>query len=188
MVAQTLVAPQFGVTFLLARGSRAEPNLFCLLSPVLQAPLLFHVNLYKECKIIVKKIIVITVCLIGLALVAVTASAGKLASNEFVKVWATTFKKCPTLKAVKSLPNANVIYIRTFNNGEWVAVSMEHACCSGAGFNATVFYDSQHKIYSDTTYSFCGLEGLASELGEIKATSLKTFYPNLKKLSLHQVE
>lgn len=142
----------------------------------------FHLSAFM------KKIILIAVCLTGLTIAAVMANGVNPRSEKFVKHWVTTFKKCPNLKAVKSLPNAYRIYIRTFKNGEWVAISMEHECCSGAGFNATVFYDSQHKMYADTTYSFCGLEGLAGELGEIKATSLKAFYPSLTQLKLRQLK
>lgn len=134
-----------------------------------------------------KKLIIISVGIISLMVIAIMRS-GQSASDAFVERWSKQFKMAGNLKAVKALPQAKLIYIQTFKNGEWVAATCEHACCSGAGYNATVFYDSQRKIYYDTTYSFCGLEGLGGELGKAKATSLQTFYPQLCQLSLNEVK
>jgi hypothetical protein len=51
---------------------------------------------------------------------------------------------------------------------------MEHECCSGAGFNATIFKDSHGKTLVDRSYSFCGYESFCHVFGEAK--SLDEFY------------
>ncbi len=72
----------------------------------------------------------------------------------------------------QDVPNA---YVRTFDSGESIAVRMEHACCSGAGFNATVLYGSDGKVLVDTEHCFCGYEGMVFELKSIPAGSLAEF-------------
>jgi hypothetical protein len=60
----------------------------------------------------------------------------------------------------------------------------EHSCSSGAGFDATIFYDSSGAVRVDRTHHFCGIEGLQSELGSVAATSLADFYTGLHQCQL----
>lgn len=108
-------------------------------------------------------------------------------TEGFVRHWARLFQKCPDVDSIRALPPAerpDCIYTRQFTNGQWVAVRMEHSCCSGAGFDASVFADSTRTIRYDTTYSFCGYESLCGELGSVAATNLDGFYASLTNLNL----
>jgi len=127
---------------------------------------------------------------LGVAITCVVAAiiAGQLffrmAPERFVDRWAGLFRGCNGLASVESLSNREAkgaLYIREFADGEWVAVSSE-CSCTGAGFDASVFYDSTGAIYSDTTHHFCGYEGLCGELNGIDASGLDDFYMALKAL------
>ena len=50
------------------------------------------------------------------------------------------------------------------DDGTWVAVVMEHACCTGAGFNATLYRTSRGALYLDSDSSYCGFFPLREEL------------------------
>ena len=94
-----------------------------------------------------------------------------------------------TLQAVQDFKKSAdyvPVYIRTFDTGEWVAVAMEHSCCSGAGFNASIFFDSNGSTFVDTTYSFCGVEGMGEELHRVETSNLAGFYSKLTKLKLQK--
>lgn len=65
--------------------------------------------------------------------------------------------------------------MQKFPSGEWVAIAMEHACCTGAGFNAVVVYDSHGKIRTNTERCFCGYEELGSFVSKIHASTLAEF-------------
>lgn len=106
----------------------------------------------------------------------------------FVADSARDFQRLGSLKAMKNLPIEKRPYTRTFANGEWIAVQMEYSCCSGAGFNATVIYDSKGHLSFDTTRTFCGYEEMSSDLSSVKAGSLKDFYRNVRGLRLHKWE
>jgi hypothetical protein len=95
---------------------------------------------------------------------------------KFVEHWATTFQRLGCIEEIKKLSGADEPYLRSFPNGQWVAAQMEHACCDGAGFNASVYYDSNGLTQYDTTHCFCGYEGLCGELNEIEASDLTRFY------------
>ena len=80
------------------------------------------------------------------------------------------------------------VYKRRFADGSSVAIAMEHACCSGRGYNATVVYDSEGKIFVNTEHSFCGEEGLAADMSSVPAKSLAQFYSHLPFLPLRKYE
>lgn len=75
-------------------------------------------------------------------------------------------------------------YKRRFADGSSIAIFMEHACCSGRGYNVTVIYDSNGHIFVNTERSFCGFEELSSDMSSVPAKSLSDFYANLQHLSL----
>lgn len=111
------------------------------------------------------------------------------ASDRTIAKWSEEFRNCRNLENVEKLATkgGNPVYILKFTNGEWVAARMEHACCSGAGYNATVFFDSHGKIYADKTYSFCGYEELESKCNRLATNNLAEFYKQFKELRLEEI-
>lgn len=103
-------------------------------------------------------------------------------AEAFIARWSAQLRKCGSIRAVKALPDADWVYTRKLPSGEWVAAASEHSCCAGAGFDATVFWDSTGRLQCDTSYSFCG--GPAGELDRVEARSLREFYARLPSLRL----
>jgi len=104
-------------------------------------------------------------------------------TSHFVSARSKRFRTCRTL------PDAEHVapFTRGFSDGSWVAAVSEHSCSSGAGFDATVFYDSRGIIRVDRSHHFCGVEGLESELRQVAATSLADFYRGLQQCQLTQL-
>ena len=99
---------------------------------------------------------------------------------DFVNHWGTLFAQCNSTNDLAQLPEIEQPdLVFTFDNGEWVAVASEYACGSGAGFNATVFGDSNDDVMYQTNHHFCGFEGLSAELGKSEGTSIVDFYAAL---------
>jgi hypothetical protein len=136
-----------------------------------------------------KKIVVILLAAAITVIVvrALVAPPSSVRATSFVEHWGALFEQCTTLADVKAIDQAerpDLIFVRQFKNDEWIAVRMEHSCCSGKGFDATVICDSNKRIQVDTEHTFCGYEGLSCELRRIKATSLPEFYEGLNYLKL----
>ena len=93
----------------------------------------------------------------------------------FVKRWVKEFAKCHMIEDVRCLPQSELIFVREFSDKTWCAARSEHSCATGAGFNATVFCDSQGRIYFNYDHHFCGYEGLAGELSRIAAQNADGF-------------
>lgn len=107
--------------------------------------------------------------------------------ERFVAHWARLFQTCPTAESLQRLDPSerpDLILIRRFSNGQWVAVRNEYSCMDGAGFDASVWYDSTRKIRFDTSRNFCGYEGLCGELG-FEASNLEQFYDGAAALGVH---
>lgn len=103
-------------------------------------------------------------------------------AKRFITHWAVLFSQCNSLADVESIAQEerpDLIWMREFENGEWVIARTEHACTSGAGFDATVFRDSSGSILYQTTHHFCGYEGLCGDLRRAGATNLVQFYASL---------
>jgi hypothetical protein len=60
------------------------------------------------------------------------------------------------------------------DSGELVSVILEHACCSGAGFDAVAIRTSDGQEFS-AKKNYCGLEGFSQELGADADKDLKYF-------------
>lgn len=60
-------------------------------------------------------------------------------------------------------------------DGTWVAVVMEHECCTGAGFNATLYVTSKGKSYLDADTCYCGFFLLGRELQGHDNSSIDAF-------------
>lgn len=103
--------------------------------------------------------------------------------RAFIKLWTERFRAVDSLQAAEHLAESEPVIVRSFPSGEWLVATCEHSCCSGAGFDATVIRDSTSAVYADTTYTFCGIEGLGGELPK-HAASLPDFYSALTQLKL----
>lgn len=100
---------------------------------------------------------------------------------RFINNWGNNFMQCNTIEDVQLIPQEerpDLIWVKQFNNGEWVIARNEHAC-SGTGFDATIFRDSTGVIYYQTAHHYCGYEGLCAELSAVKGTNLVQFYAGL---------
>ena len=104
----------------------------------------------------------------------------------FVQHWKERFSTINNLETAMRLMGPEPVFVRTFASGEWFIATCEHSCCSGAGFDATVIRDNTGAIYADTTHTFCGMEGISAELGEVPAESLSTFYSHATQLKLQK--
>ena len=107
--------------------------------------------------------------------------------ERFVHEWSTRFKAVQTLQEAKRLDETEPVFVHTFASGEWFVATCEHSCCSGAGFDATVIRDSTGAIFADTSHTFCGIEGMASDLRDAAGDSLPEFYSHLKMLKLRRL-
>ena len=107
-------------------------------------------------------------------------------SMRFVDHWASLLSRCRNIQEVEAVAKEQdrLVLTRRFDSGEWVAVCSEHSCCSGAGFDATVFVDSKGTIQYDTTHSFCGYEGLCGELNGVAASNLNQFYSGVDSMGI----
>ncbi len=64
----------------------------------------------------------------------------------------------------------------SFPDGSWIVLANEHSCCTGAGFDCVVSFDSQGVFRIDPDKNFCGREGMENCLGRLAAASLEDFY------------
>jgi len=132
------------------------------------------------------------VVLVVLALVVTGAFAVYRSYTQrpraFIEYWSERFRAVDSLDAAKRIQQSEPVVIRAFPSGEWFIATCEHSCCSGAGFDATVIRDSTGATYSNTTHTFCGIEGLGGELSEhsAPATTLAAFYSGLSQLKLQK--
>ena len=130
------------------------------------------------------------VALVIFALLVVGAFAAYRSYTQrpraFVQHWSERFRTVDSLDTAKRFEQSEPVYVRTLSSGEWFIATCEHSCCSGAGFDATVIRDSTGAIYADTTHTFCGIEGMSSELAAASSDTLSAFYTRLKQLNLHK--
>lgn len=107
-------------------------------------------------------------------------------AEQFVDHWAALFAEHQDLQELQELKRTDaadrpdLIYIRKFDSGQWIAARNAYSCMNGGSFDATVFLDSDGRIHYQIGRNFCGYEGLCGELNMIPATSLPQFYAGLK--------
>jgi hypothetical protein len=104
-------------------------------------------------------------------------------ASRFVSSTSAALRACHGLEETQHVAQ----FMRTFSDGTWVAAISEHSCSSGAGFEATVFYDTTGAVWVDRTHHFCGVEGLQSELSSFVAPTLRDFYAGLHQCQLAQL-
>jgi len=103
--------------------------------------------------------------------------------NEFISEWSATLAGISESNMLE-IAGSDPIYTRHFANGEWIVAHTEYACSDGAGFDATVFRDSNGLIQYQKNHHFCGYEGLSSELAAVSADSLPAFYEFLTNVCI----
>jgi len=114
---------------------------------------------------------------------AIGRTSAEHRARQFIDHWAKRLGDC-TPDTVHRLPPSerpDLIYVRQFENGEWLLARGAHAC-AGGDFDATVFRDSAGTIHHQRTHHFCGYEGLSGELDAIAAKSLSQFYRQLAEV------
>ena len=130
----------------------------------------------------IKLIVVTVICIAILYTLNIWPGKGQTA---FVSKWS---QRLQHIDSPSKIPEnyKNDLYALNFSNGEWIITAMDHSCCSGSGFDATVIRDSRGKVAYDVSHTFCGFEGMSSELGHLKATSLDEFYSKATFLKLKE--
>lgn len=106
--------------------------------------------------------------------------------RAFIRRWSERFRDLGSAEGARRLSEEAPVYFRAFESGEWFVAACEHSCCSGAGFDVTVIRDSLGAIYVDTQHTFCGIEGMSRELGQISGDSLSSFYSHAGQLTLRR--
>lgn len=120
--------------------------------------------------LIIASLIAIGAALVGLARMGILPEQGPLAAlsprAQFVRSWTKTLRRSPDAAAAGLALQGNREggQVIPMADGSWVAVVMEHACCTGAGFNATLFVTSAREAYLDDQTGSCTWEVLASDL------------------------
>lgn len=115
-------------------------------------------------------------CLVVLGFVLPLFFSRDARASHFVSAQSERLRTCRTLPEVQRVAQ----FTRSFSDGSWVAAISEHSCSSGAGFDATVFYDSTGVVREERSHHFCGSEGLENELGRVAANSVTEFYGALQ--------
>jgi hypothetical protein len=127
-------------------------------------------------------------CVLTLAFLAsvATYSNPSVRAALFIRYWGTRFRSVRTIEDARRMARLTDAVFKELPSGDWFMAVCEHSCCSGAGFDATVIHDSAGATYTDTTYTFCGMEALWCELGSTDARNLRQFYASLTYLDLHR--
>lgn len=105
----------------------------------------------------------------------------------FIREWQTKLESCKTHESATLILQDNkeggkVIFL---SDGTWIAVVMEHACCTGAGFNATLYVTSEGDTYLDSDTCYCGFMPLAEELMTHDKKSIDSFFVSIRSSGKH---
>jgi len=101
---------------------------------------------------------------------------------RFVRQWRSDLRSCSDPDSAKTLLKRNKEggEAVTMSDGSWVAVVMEHSCCTGAGFNATLYVVSTGETYLDSESCYCGWLPLGEEIYGYPKTSVHDFIAAVK--------
>ena len=131
----------------------------------------------------VRYFIAAVTCLLLAGFLLPLFSTANARASRFIHSKGALLKNCESYADAQRVAQ----FARKFSDGTWVAVISEHACSSGAGFDATIFYDSSGIMRVDKTHHFCGTEGLENELSRVTASTLREFYAGLPDCKLAQL-
>lgn len=72
------------------------------------------------------------------------------------------------------------IVTHEYSDGSWVALTFEHSCCSGEGFDCIVARDESGNIFINEGFGICGYESSGELFTYINAKNSKEFFTNSK--------
>ncbi len=102
--------------------------------------------------------------------------------SVFIRTWKDRLLECHDQtaadKAVRGNKEGGTVVV--MKDGSWVALVMEHACCTGAGFNATLYVTSKGEAYLDAESCYCGFSPLTWELEELPVGTTSEFLTALR--------
>ena len=96
---------------------------------------------------------------------------------RFVRRWHSDLRACsdPTSAQVLLKRNKEGGEAVMMADGSWLAIVMEHSCCTGAGFNATLYVASTGETYLDPESCYCGWTPLGDEIYGYPMNSIADF-------------
>ncbi len=103
-------------------------------------------------------------------------------ASSFVRSWESQIASSDDPDAIESFVSKNKEggwVIRT-DDGGWVSVVMEHECCTGAGFNATLYVTSAGDSFLDTKTCYCGSMPLAEAISSYSRASPDAFLADVR--------
>lgn len=97
--------------------------------------------------------------------------------SRFVRHWYSGLSRCADPSAAQALVKDNKEggEVVRMADGPWVSVVMEHSCCTGAGFNATLYIASTGGAFPDPESCYCSWMPLGEELYSHPKTSISDF-------------
>ena len=101
---------------------------------------------------------------------------------RFIRHWQSDLSRCSGPSAAQSMLYRNKEggeAVRMLD-GSWVAVVMEHSCCTGAGFDATLYVASTGGTFLDLDSSYCGWMPLGDEIHNYPKTGISEFLTAVK--------
>ncbi|MES2708342.1 MAG: hypothetical protein V4726_17235 [Verrucomicrobiota bacterium] len=109
---------------------------------------------------------------------------------SFARHWIQKLRHCGNTAAAQEalLKNKEGGRGVTMDDGTWVAVAMEHDCCTGAGFNATVYVTSLGGAFVDSNSCYCGFLPLGEELYGYDRRSIPAFLASVEASGKHLVQ
>lgn len=111
------------------------------------------------------------------------------AEATFIRSWKRTLISSPDAETAENKLKANKEggAVVRMEDGTWVAVVMEHHCCTGAGFDATLYVTSEGETWLDSDTCYCGWESLEWDMAEYSKKDIRSFLADVcsanKKLS-----
>lgn len=101
---------------------------------------------------------------------------------HFVQQWKTQLESATNPEAAAAIVRQNkeggkVVHL---NDGTWIAVVMEHECCTGAGYNATLYVTSSGESYLDVETCYCAFMELDGEIDHHSHASIAAFLDDIR--------
>lgn len=103
-------------------------------------------------------------------------------ASSFVRSWESRITSSDNPDTIESFVSKNKEggwVVRTHDGG-WVSIVMEHDCCTGAGFNATLYVTSGGDSFLDMKTCYCGSRPLAEEISRYSRASPKAFLADVR--------
>jgi hypothetical protein len=106
------------------------------------------------------------------------------AQKEHLRYWTTQFSDSQTtLAKLKAHTPEYELVTREFPDHSWVAAAAESTC--SAGFDSMILRDEAGHLFQNTTYHFCGYEGLSGTIYQVQASSSAEFLKALPSINVY---